>query len=128
MEKLKHNSEVKHCKSIVNNLINSVKKRFAECFDDEELKIAAISLKKKKVCTEANEVELFLADESTETSSLENYPTLKKMYMKYNAALPSSASVERLFSARGLILIPTRANHSDENFEKLLFLKVNKFE
>lgn len=42
MEKLKHNSEVKHCKSIVNNLINSVKKRFAECFDDEELKIAAM--------------------------------------------------------------------------------------
>ncbi|KZS09985.1 Uncharacterized protein APZ42_025656 [Daphnia magna] len=35
------------------------------------------SLKKKKVCTEANEVDLFLADESTETSSLENYPTLK---------------------------------------------------
>lgn len=223
MEKLKHNSEVKHCKSIVNNLKNSVKKRFAECFDDEELKIAAMlnpqfktswiddidkkenidllisvylsfkesnpanryiaffifdlfyislleickefsknclffrlasaenddrsdtdsdfnspqpkkrkiffrSLKKKKVCTEANEVDLFLADESTETSSLENYPTLKKMYMKYNAALPSSASVERLFSAGGLIFIPTRANLSDENFEKLLFLKVNKFE
>ena len=53
-------------------------------------------------------------------------PTFKKMYIKFNAALPSSASVERLFSAAGHIFRPTRNMLSDENFEKLILLKVNK--
>ena len=68
------------------------------------------------------------ADDSSETKSLNNYPTQKKMYMRYNAALPSSASVERLFSAGGQIFRPTRSNLSDESFKRLLFLMVNKFQ
>ena len=38
-----------------------------------------------------------------------------------------TASVERLFSAAGQIFRPTRTMLSDENFEKLIFLKVNTF-
>ena len=74
---------------------------------------------------ETNEVDLFLADQS-KISSLNKYPTLKKMYIKYNAALPSSASVERLFSLAGRIFTPLRSRMSDKNFEKMLFLKANK--
>ena len=48
-------------------------------------------------------------------------------YIKFNAALLSSASVERLFSAAGQIFRATRSMLSDDNFEKLIFLKVRKF-
>lgn len=75
-----------------------------------------------------NEVELYLADPSEELSSLQKYPTLTLLFLKYNAALPSSASVERLFSVAGQIFKPARSNLSDANFEKMIFLKVNKFE
>jgi hypothetical protein len=46
------------------------------------------SLKKNKKTTVGNEVYLYLADDSSETKSLNNYPTLKKMYMRYNASSP----------------------------------------
>jgi transcriptional/translational regulatory protein YebC/TACO1 len=73
-----------------------------------------------------NEVDLFLSDTSTKLSSLKKYPTLKQLFLKYNATLPSSASVERLFSIAGRIFVPLRNGLSDQNFEKLLFLKANK--
>lgn len=43
----------------------------------------------------------------------------------YNAGLPASAAVERLFSHAGLICTPKRSKLSDENFSLLLFLKFN---
>ncbi|KAI9554937.1 hypothetical protein GHT06_020217 [Daphnia sinensis] len=72
-----------------------------------------------------SELDMFLADQSVKTSSLLKYPTIKEMFLKFNAALPSSASVERLFSVGGSIFRPTRNRLSDANFEKMLFLKVN---
>lgn len=74
-----------------------------------------------------NEIELYLADENTDVASLQKYRVLKKVFVKYNASLPSSASVERLFSAGGLIFKPTGSNLSDANVEKMLFLQVNTF-
>ncbi|KZS09562.1 Uncharacterized protein APZ42_026183 [Daphnia magna] len=58
-------------------------------------------------------------------AKLVNYPTILKIYKRFNAALPSSASLERLFSQGGLILTPKRSSLSDPYFEMLLFLKVN---
>ena len=72
-----------------------------------------------------SELDLFLADSTKKTSSLVKYPTIKEMFLKFNAALPSSASVERLFSVGGSIFRPTRSRLSDSNFEKMLFFKVN---
>lgn len=75
---------------------------------------------------ETNEVELFLADQSTKLKSLHKYPSVKAVFMKYNAALPSSASVERLFSLAGRMFTALRSQLSDKNFERMLFLKANK--
>ncbi|KZS10243.1 Uncharacterized protein APZ42_025350 [Daphnia magna] len=53
------------------------------------------------------------------------YRIIQQMYKRYNVTLPSSASVERLFSQGGLIFSPRRLNLTDIHFEMLLFLKVN---
>jgi len=44
----------------------------------------------------------------------------------WNALLPSSAPVERLFSFAGMITRPHRRSLSDKTFEQLLILKANE--
>jgi hypothetical protein len=69
----------------------------------------------------------FLSDMSDESLSLlEKYPTVKKMYRRYNVTLPSSASVERLFSYSGMVFTKKRSRLSDEHLEELVLLKANK--
>ncbi|ODM87581.1 hypothetical protein Ocin01_19103, partial [Orchesella cincta] len=58
-------------------------------------------------------------------SMLSQYPTVEKMFRRYNTSLPSSAPVERVFSYAGMILSPKRTNLTDSNFEKLVLLKCN---
>ncbi|KZS10024.1 Uncharacterized protein APZ42_025607 [Daphnia magna] len=71
-----------------------------------------------------HEVDMFLKY-CSDLKQLNDYPIIKQNYRRYNVALPSSASVERLFSQGGLIYTPNRLNLSDKHFEMLLFLKVN---
>ncbi|TDH13474.1 hypothetical protein EPR50_G00033170 [Perca flavescens] len=60
-----------------------------------------------------------------ELEILNQFPNLKKMYMKYNTPTPSSAPVERLFSLGGLVLSPKRNRLCDRRFEKLLLMRYN---
>ena len=53
------------------------------------------------------------------------YPCVKKLFLEFNAVLPSSAPVERLFSFAGMITRPNRRRLSDKLFEQLLLLKVD---
>lgn len=48
-----------------------------------------------------------------------------KLFLKYNTPLPSSAAVERLFSSAGDILRPKRSSLTNQNFEKLVFMRGN---
>lgn len=67
----------------------------------------------------------FLNDKSKCLSSLNNYPSVKKLFIRFNTSLCSSAAVERLFSFAGFIQSPTRQSLSDKCFQKLIFLKGN---
>lgn len=69
------------------------------------------------------EVEAYLCDPDISTRALLKYPCLLEAFLKFNAALPSSAAVERLFSCAGQILVPRRCKLSDKMFEKLVFLR-----
>ena len=82
------------------------------------------SLKPRRAL-ETEELDRFLSDGSAASESILNFPILSRLFLRYNTALPSSASVERLFSVAGSIFKPTRSRLKDKNFEMLLFLKVN---
>lgn len=71
------------------------------------------------------EIVSYFNDRSRCLSSLNNYHNIKKLFIKYNTSLCSSAAVERLFSFAGFIHSPARGSLSDSLFEKLVFLKGN---
>jgi hypothetical protein len=69
------------------------------------------------------EVNCYLSDSSSDLSSLDKYPNIRKLYVKLNTGLPSSAAVERLFSLGGRVFSPLRANLSSAHFEMMVFLR-----
>jgi len=71
------------------------------------------------------EVVTFFNDNSKSLNILNNYPIVKRLFIRFNTSLCSSAPVERMFSVVGFIN-PTRNKLSDSTFEKLVFLKGNK--
>ena len=73
------------------------------------------------------EVDMYLTDTSRDMQSLHRYPVIKKLFLQYNTALPSSAPVERLFSLGGQILTPRRNRLTPRHFERQLLLRANKW-
>lgn len=83
---------------------------------------------KEAVKTSKIELQLYkyLDDKRSGINSLNDYPIIKKIFLRYNTCLPSSAPVERLFSFASIVNSPRRNALSDSSFEKLVIMKANK--
>ncbi|XP_064457867.1 uncharacterized protein LOC135368470 isoform X2 [Ornithodoros turicata] len=57
----------------------------------------------------------------------ENFPRVHELFLRVNTAVPSSASVERLFSSAADIFTRKRTSLSDTSFEYQLLLKCNSW-
>ena len=55
------------------------------------------------------------------------FSKIHQLFLKHNTAVPSSASVERLFSVAGDVFSRKRGNITDENFYRQLLLKGNDY-
>ena len=75
---------------------------------------------------EVDEVQLYLKCQQRDLMSLKQFPTIEKIFRKYNTILPSSAAVERLFSQGKIIFGNKRHKLHDSSAEKQLMLKVNQ--
>jgi len=67
----------------------------------------------------------YFAHPSNDYNSLNNYQSIKNIFLQYNTSLPSSAPVERLFSFATIINSPKANRLSDELFEQRVVLKAN---
>ena len=68
------------------------------------------------------EVEKYLTDPSSEVQSLQLYPNIRRLHVKLDTCLPSSASVERLFSLGGRVFTPLRSRLNSTHFEMMTFM------
>lgn len=85
------------------------------CFEDDD----------ETYTTVETEVMSYLKSADTKMDMLKQFPTIMEICLKQNAATPSSAPVERLFSLGSLVLTPKRNRLSDQRFEKLLLMRFN---
>jgi len=70
----------------------------------------------------------YLTEANTSLSSLQSYPAVQTVFVRYNTSLTSFVAVERLFSCAELIATSRRNRLSDSTFEKLFMLKANHYE
>merc|ERR1712012_1029450 len=71
-------------------------------------------------------LDVYMSQPTTEDlSSLDNFPLIKRLFIKLNTMLPSSATAERLFSLGGLVFGQNRHSYTDNNFEAKVLLKFN---
>ena len=64
-------------------------------------------------------------DTSVYLESLHRFPVVKRIFMRYNTPIPSSAPVERLFSFAGHVHSPRRNRLGDDTFRTLVLMKAN---
>ncbi len=70
-------------------------------------------------------VDFFLRDPETVMKMLNQYPIIKKLFNKYNPAIPSSVLVERLFSQAALVITVRRNRLPEILLEIFLLLKMS---
>ena len=57
---------------------------------------------------------------------LDENPKLRRLFLRFNVTIPSSAPVERLFSLGSLILSSRHNRLTHQKFERLLLMRYNK--
>ena len=67
----------------------------------------------------------YFTDNRNDYTSLNAYPIIKKIFLKYNTPLSSSAPVECLFSFATIINSPKVNGLTNEMFEQKVVLKAN---
>ncbi|KAJ8352107.1 hypothetical protein SKAU_G00235830 [Synaphobranchus kaupii] len=73
------------------------------------------------------EVLNYLQDADKALTSLNKYPSIRRLFLKYNTTLPAGgANVQRLFSHNGHILTPQHTGIAEEHFEQVLLLRYNQ--
>lgn len=72
------------------------------------------------------DLEQFLQSNSADLQMLNGFPVFKTLFIKYNTGLPTSASVETVFSVGNIVLRALKGKLGNETFEKQLLLKMNK--
>ena len=82
--------------------------------------------KKASVVSEEETLLYYVQTRSDDITNIAASPVLKKLFIQLNTPLPASAAAERLFSYAGLTMSSRRTRMSNELFENLVMLKVNK--
>ena len=98
----------------------------SEEIDDHHDDFFAFNQQTKEVESAQEELYRFLKSNNCGITTLNDYPAIKKLFIKYNTALPSSASVKRMFSVDGSIITPQRGHLLDDIIEYQILLKSNK--
>uniref|UniRef100_H3B2L0 HAT C-terminal dimerisation domain-containing protein n=1 Tax=Latimeria chalumnae TaxID=7897 RepID=H3B2L0_LATCH len=74
----------------------------------------------------ADEVNKFLCDSNISLACMSTYPNTREVFLKFNATILSSATVERLFSLGARVVAPRWNRLSDKCVEELILLRYNK--
>lgn len=82
--------------------------------------------RKKASVSEEETLMQYVQTRSDDMTIIAGSPVLKKLFIQLNTPLPASAAAERLFSYAGLTMSSRRTRMSNELFENLVMLKVNK--
>lgn len=67
------------------------------------------------------EVDGYLADSDNSLNSLQKYPTIKRMFYRYNTCIPSPSSVLRLFPLHKILRTSLLNSSTHEQFENYIF-------
>ena len=99
-------------------------KNFFSCFNVDGNTISSSTRSNEQVCLFFSKTPQIQTNFKIEAHQFPS-KNFQELFIKYNTPIPSSASVERIFSTAKDIFKAKRASLTDENFEKLLMLKFN---